>query len=506
MAKLSLTTAKRWLGSETFFRLIVALLVVQAAWIALSSRYAMAFDENFHLGIIQIYAQHWLPFLNHQPAGADAFGPVARDPSYLYQYLMSFPYRLVRLFTHDQKIIVLWLRAINITLLASSLPLWRRVLTRLDGSKALTHICLLIFVLLPVVPLLAAQINYDNLMIPIVAGILLLTLRFNDNLRAKKPLPITMLVLLTIACLLASLIKYPFLPIFGAIIIYVTIRLRAVEHSWSQLGRNLLTGIRRLPTGRLILLVVGLILSLGLFSQRYVVNFVDYHDAIPDCAHILTVQQCQAYGPWNRDYYLAQHKTDPTRSPLSFTADWFYGMWLRSLFAVAGPSNDFQTRGPLFLPAYTAIIAPAAAFLAALIYGRRLWRRYDQSVMLLFALVAGLYLVTLWLDEYRSFLRTGVSVAINGRYLFLVLPLLLVFGAMALREALVRRPRLQLLVGGLVIVGLAWGGGALTYVIRSNPGWYWPDTPMTRLNHDIQTVLDPIVPGSHSPTAFLSHN
>ena len=502
----SLAGCKRFLGSRAFFYVLVALLVLQAAWIALSSRYAMAFDENFHFGIIQMYAQHWLPFLNQQPAGADAFGAVARDPSYLYQYLMSFPYRFIHLFTSNQTTLVLWLRAINIALLASSLVLWRRLLLRFGASRTLAQLCLLIFVLIPVVPLLGAQINYDNLMIPVVAGILLLALRVNDGLAPKKPLPLTALTELIIACLLASLIKYPFLPIFVAIVIFVIIRIHATQRNWPQLGRDLIIGIRRLSTSRLMLLVAGLVISLGLFSQRYVVNLVDYHTPIPDCAQVLTVQQCQAYGPWNRDYFLAQNKVNPTRSPLSFTADWFYGMWLRSFFAVAGPDTDFQTRGPLLIPAYTAIIVPAAALVAALLYGQRLWRRYNQSALLLFGLTAGIYIVTLWLDEYKSFLHTGVSVAINGRYLFLVLPLVLIVGAAAIDEALRRRPRWQMLVAGLTILGLVWGGGALTYVIRSTPNWYWPNTPMTRLNHDVQAIVDPIVLGSHNPTAFLSRN
>src|SRR5580692_8418743 len=87
------------IGSRRFFWGIVALLVLQAVWIACSGRYPMAFDEDFHLGIIRLYAHHLSPFWNGQPAGADAFGAVSRDPSYLYHYLMSFPYRLTSVFT-----------------------------------------------------------------------------------------------------------------------------------------------------------------------------------------------------------------------------------------------------------------------------------------------------------------------------------------------------------------------------------------------------------------------
>ncbi len=98
-----------FLGSRTFFVITVLLFVVQASWIALSARYPQAFDEQFHLGLIRLYAQHWSPFLAHQPAGADVYGAMFRDPSYLYHYLFSFPYRLIAHFTHDETIQVIWL-------------------------------------------------------------------------------------------------------------------------------------------------------------------------------------------------------------------------------------------------------------------------------------------------------------------------------------------------------------------------------------------------------------
>src|SRR5476651_13106 len=109
------------LGRPVFFRIILALLVLEAAWIALSGRYPMAFDEDFHLGIIRLYAHHLSPFWSSQPEVADRFGAVARDPSYLYQYLLSFPYRLISQFTSDQTIQVIILRFVNIGLFATGI-------------------------------------------------------------------------------------------------------------------------------------------------------------------------------------------------------------------------------------------------------------------------------------------------------------------------------------------------------------------------------------------------
>lgn len=176
------------MSSEKTFWLIVGLFLFEALWLAFSGRYPMAFDEDFHLGIIKIYAYHLSPFWGSQPVINDTFGAVNRDPSFLYQYIMSFPYRFIQLFTKDQTIIVIFLRIINVALFALSLPIFRRLLQKTGASKQIIHAALLLFILIPVVPLLAAQINYDNLFIPLSALTILLTINFTDQFKAHKPI------------------------------------------------------------------------------------------------------------------------------------------------------------------------------------------------------------------------------------------------------------------------------------------------------------------------------
>src|ERR1700733_14621302 len=112
-----------WLGTRQFFILVLALFLVEAVWIAVSGRYPMAFDEDFHLGIIQIYAHHLSPFFASQPPNADAYGAVARDPSYLYHYLMSFPWRLITALTHNFVAQVIFMRMFSVAFFAIGLVL-----------------------------------------------------------------------------------------------------------------------------------------------------------------------------------------------------------------------------------------------------------------------------------------------------------------------------------------------------------------------------------------------
>ena len=491
------------LGSTWFFRAIVALLVVQATWIALSGRYPMAFDEDFHLGIIRLYAHHPWPFWSGQPANADMFGAVARDPSYLYHWLMSFPYRLVSAFTGDQTIQVLSLRFIDIGLFAGGMVLYRRLLLKTGASKALAHACLLIFVLIPIVPLLAAQINYDNLLLPLTAMALLLAVRFDTALTKQKRLDAVVMSQLLVACLLTSLVKYAFLPVFVAIVGFVAIRVWQYRRFAPKLWRSLVDSWLKLGGWLKLCIVVSLVLAAGLFVERYGVNLVRYGEPVPDCSKVLTINQCSAYGAWIRDYNYKIANVQGPRSPLTFTHEWLYGMWLRSFFAVDGPATNFETRGPLVVPGLGAIAFTAVSVLALLVTAPRLLKRYHAPVLWLFTSVIISYVSILWLDEYRAFLRTGHPVAINGRYLLPVLLPILLIAAAAVGQLAKNRQALKLAAAATVVLCLMWGGGALTYILRSNDAWYWPSPAARTANHALRRALGPITPGYGQPTQFL---
>jgi hypothetical protein len=490
------------ISSPVFFRWIVGLLVLQAAWIALSGRYPMAFDEDFHLGIIRLYAHHLLPFWSGQPSDASRFGAVARDPSYLYQYLMSFPYRLISVFTHDQTIQVLLLRAINIGLFTSGLLLYRRLLAKTGASTAIVNLCLLLFVLVPVVPLLAAQINYDNLLLPLTALALLLAVRFDARLVKQKQIDVKTILQLLILCLLGSLVKYAFLPIFVAVIAFLAVRVWQYRR---QLPPRLgLANSWYVVDGWLrVALLLALVLAAGLFAERYAVNLVRYHNPVPDCSKVLSVKQCSDYGPWIRNYNYSINKIDEAHNPLVFSGDWLYGMWLRLFFAVDGPATDYQTRGPLPVPGISAIVFAAIAVIATMASYRKLLKIYNTPLLALFVSVGGFYGATLWLDNYRAFLQTGQPVAINGRYLLPVLLPMLLIGAVAVAEVLKRRQTAKLLVSGLAILCLVWGGGTMTYILRSNDQWYWPNQTVHNMNQWVRNVAGPITPGYGRPTEFL---
>ena len=498
------TRFKRFVASQTFFWCIVGFLIIQALWIALSSHYPMAFDEDFHLGVIRIYAHHINPFLSGQPAGADMYGAVARDPAYLYHYLFSFPYRLISALTSSITAQVITLRCLNIALFASGLVVLRALLRTLKAPNVVTNLSLLLFVLIPVVPLLAAQINYDNVFIPLTSYCLLLALRYGQILRKEHRADVPSLMALAIACGFTSLIKYAFLPILVTIALYVLIdsylMLRHVKTPLFKRFTLTTSGSHRLRTP---LLAVGVVVMLGLGIQRYGVNLIRYHTPIPDCGKVLSVRQCSAYGPWIRDYDYKLNKVDEDHSPVVFTEDWLYGMWLRLYFTVDGPGTDYQTRGPLPVPAISAMVI--ASFGAVMLVGgtRRLLRTNNRPAVVLCMLTAGVYIATLWLDEYEAYLRTGQPVAINGRYLLPIAAVLIALAGMCMFHLFRSRPKLLAGLAAIAVISQLWGGGVFTYILRSNDSWYRQDSHVRSANHAVQNILGPITPGYKDPTKFL---
>jgi hypothetical protein len=485
-----------FIGSRRFFILILVFFVFEATWIALSAVYPQAFDENFHFGLIQIYSHYWLPFLTHQPPNASAYGAVARDPSYLYQYLMSFPYRFIALFIHNQTIQIILLRLINVGLFSGGLVLFRRVLLRAHVSPGLTNISLAIFTLIPVAPQLAAHINYDNLVFPLIAYTCLLTFQAIDEIRRRKPSIRTLLILASV-CFLSSQVKYAFVPIFAAVVLFLAFIIyrtykgkfktlfSALGASWQQQSRLLK-----------VVLVIFFAISVGVFAQRDGVNLVEYHTFTPNCSSIVSVQSCSAYGPWEYSYTshvsaVANKQNITYANPVYYVGIWLYWMWYRLFFAVNGPASGFTNYPPLPLISAAAAIVGIGGFIAVIVWRRRIFR--GNPYIAFFFIASVLYLLALILDGYAQYHYTDELVTMNGRYLLPVLLLVAAIMGRAFSIALSNSPTRKLVLSVLVLVLFLQGGGFLTFIARSDSSWDWPNSTVVKVNNAARKVTSKVI-------------
>jgi hypothetical protein len=79
----------------------------------------------------------------------------------------------------------------------------------------------------------------------------------------------------------------------------------------------------------------------------------------------------------------------------------------------------------------------------------------------------------LWAWNYQDFLHLGSAVALNGRYLFPVMPPLLLVIGLAYRELSGRHQARKALLFAAVVVLFLQGGGVLTFIDASNNNRYW---------------------------------
>lgn len=485
------------LASRKFFWGVVAFLVISSAWVAVSSLYPMAFDENFHLGIIKIYAEVWNPFAIVQTPGAAEFGSITTDPSYLFHYLMSFPYRLLAAITSSETAIVIILRFINIALFAAGIVAYRKVLLKAKLSPAIINVVLAMFVLIPVVPLLAGQINYDNLLMLIVAGVFWLAINIRESLRETRTLPAASILWLVILLLFASVVKYAFLPIAAGVVFYLCYEVFRVLRKDKEIPVQVWKDIKRFSLPLKITVASLLILGTVLFCQRYVTNVVRYHEPVPDCAAVLTVDECNQYSVWHRDNNYAHNKDGlEVRNPVYYTVThWAWGMWQRLFFTLAGPTNSYATRQPLPIPSYLSIALVAGGIILAAVYWRALLRQYP--IFLLFSIVGALYIAALWLQVYQLYTYTARPVAINGRYLIPLLPALGVIAAAAYSRLFskIGQVKIKGIFAGVILLLFLQGGGPITYIVRSEPNWYWHGSFVQDANQHLQKILKPLVIG-----------
>ncbi|HSH18194.1 MAG TPA: hypothetical protein VK978_02325 [Candidatus Saccharimonadales bacterium] len=487
-----------WLDRPAFFYVLVGLLVFQALWIALTARYPQAFDENYHFGLIQLHATQWLPYFTAHIPGAEVYGAITRDPSYLYHFIFSLPYRLLTTFTDSLAIQVIALRMGNIALFVGGLFVYRKVLAELGLSRRLIHVVLLFFVLTPIMPLLAAQINYDNLIFLLTGLLFLYAVRLLQQLDRSGTISVVNLLWVVFYMLLTSIVKYTSTPLSLGLALVL-----AAVLGWRYYQRRLAAPALQWPR-RSVLILLGLAVLIlgGLFAERYGTNLVRYGHPVPDCGLVLTTEQCMAYSPWARDHLYADTYPKPTAwGVLVYPGVWVHRMVFETMFTISsrfdydGVTVVYIPAPPLTVANYTAWTIVTVGAVLTLMFWKRLWRqRYLRWLLL----AIGFYTAVLFAKNLSMYLHTGEAMAIHGRYLIPVYPVLYAALALVFGWALERnkRPELKTWLVIATLVLLIHGAGLVVWIFRSDPSWYWSraaDAFVYQVNRPVQQIIHRII-------------
>ncbi|WP_263118979.1 hypothetical protein [Cellulomonas sp. RIT-PI-Y] len=453
------------LGSSWAMWLIVAVFVAQASLLAVTLHESL-YDESYHLGVIRYFAQGHSPW-ESQPDDLVRLGDVERYGSYLYHWLLSFPWRWTAgLPLAEHRLVI---RLLTVAMVAGALAVIRRLGRVLGLSGLAANVVVLIVAAVPMTTFLGVTVNYDNLAFLLLPVMWLPAVRL---LRADRFDGYGWSLFLLAGAAL-SLTKYSMLPFVAVTGISVLVgQVRAVLRRRS-IG---LADWRWRP--RPILAVLGAVLAVAAMLERYGVNLIRYGSVQPDCAVVHPVSICQTWAPWGRNYLL-----DPTfpdqavswRGLVDYvTHDWLPGTMLTwSFFPVDGSDGPTANYGAHIVG--LVLTAGTLGVLALIVLAPRTALGLPGGLTL--TLSCALYLMALLSTGYGTARTLGEPLGVQGRYLQPVMVPLLLLAARGLTAVLAangRRVGIAMRWAGaaVLIAGLSQSGGLIGVLARSEPQWF----------------------------------
>lgn len=472
----------RILSSSKFSYFLVFIFLFQGSWLAFSLIYPIPFDESYHFKLIQLYSDQLSPLFLSQPEEASQLGDITRNGSFLFHYLLSFPYRLVELATDNTTLQIIFLRLVNVLIVALGLLAFIRLFKDLRVPRITTNMILACLISIPIFPLLATNINYDNLLFLILP----LNIHYLWKVIGSKRQSIDTHIIFWAFTLAGCLVKFSYVPIALVIVVYYLTKV--LRNGPKQLISQLRKSIKVVPRKRLLALSAVLFALITALVLTYGVNLVKYQKINPNCEQVQPVQVCSKSFVWSRNQRLKNEQKLPPADPVRYTfIIWMDHMTNNTL--AAGANTTERTIEPAASPMilyFTMWGLLVGSVLMVSYYWRELRTRPLSGLFLVIILV---YTLVLWANLYQTYLTTGRPLAIQPRYLLLILPLALFFAVEAWRLFFSKRKTIGLTLIVLVFLLATQGGGFTTFLLKSRNTWYWQNTYVISANEFAQKVV-----------------
>lgn len=424
--------------------IIIGYFFTCSATIALFLRFGVAPDEGIHFGTIKYYAQNSLdPVIGAQHSDY-YLGALARDPSYLYHYLLSFPYRLFELL-HINTLI--GLRIINVLMGCATIYGLFWIADQLRLKKSISGPVVLALASIPMFMFLSAAVNYDNLMLVLAVYCIGLSISL------KQRFSLNGLIILVLLLVLGPLVKFAFLPysaILGLFVISIAFARRS--NIYQQLKQK---------TPLTMLLILACVISLGLFGERYIRNGIEYRSMTPECTQVLTENQCQQNFIYKRT--MIYRNANLEKPDIKF--DLYIVNWIRIMtdrtYGLLG-LRTFKSKTLVFifglLLIYSLILAAIFSLRDAV---KKYWFIPVASLAYLLALVGTN------IKYYRE--SQNIGLAVQGRYWLPVLMTYTVYLTWLYRKQLGTKPRA---FAALCIAWSVLAGPVYIVVGTHGNGWF----------------------------------
>jgi hypothetical protein len=166
-------------------------------------------------------------------------------------------------------------------------------------------------------------------------------------------------------------------------------------------------------------------------------------------------------------------------------------MWYRLFFAVNGPNGNFTNYPPLPLPSAATLILLIGGTFALLKWWRKLFRKNLHLLLLL--IISGAYIVALIGQGYYTYTYTKVLENMNGRYLVPIILLLAAIFGQALSHVLAKANTRKAVFAAIILLLFLEGGGAITFIARSNSSWDVNNKVVVKVNDAARKVVKKVV-------------
>lgn len=480
-----------FIGSAAFFWGGIILFSLQASWLAYSNLYPLPFDEYYHYGIITIYSHQWSPFIHSQPLDAGLFGDITRMPSYVYHYLMSFPYRFLDIFINGERSLIVSLRLMNVAMMVGGMVLFRKLLVREGITTRVVHLAIIAFAFTPIITLLAAHINYDNMMFLLTP--VLLTSAVNI-IRNKGNLAFNLIALWGTG-LITVMVKHSFAPILAIVVAYLLILLVG-RYRKSLYGVLRGSVLKKKSSAMFALLIFFAIIGTFLFAERYGGNILMFGKVTPPCEIVQSKDVCSSNTVWSRNQENLKNKPSTLPyGPREFAEYWVDRM-IRGYFAVFShaPQKVISIREPygpielrrlfmVHLIGASIVISVGVVMLVSQLKG--IWR---DEISRFFLTTSVGYLATLFLFNVIQYINMGKPEAIQARYTVpLLIPVFILIALSVKRE--IRHP---VIVGSLLVLMVLHilTGGIVGRLYWNPQSWLWPEQTVITTNSILQDIIE----------------
>jgi hypothetical protein len=199
-------------------------------------------------------------------------------------------------------------------------------------------------------------------------------------------------------------------------------------------------------------------------------------------------------------WHIKLENKDVARYPFT----WVHKALGETVFTI---TSRFNERRVVDYYAATQLVVPSVLSWAFFIGGGLLaiWNwRFIRSQKTLWVLlgVSAVYVLALFSQNLLDYLHLGIPIAIHGRYLLPLMPLLFLCVAYGVRETLrslsktqtIAASRAAILTVLTLVIFAIEGGGFVTLIIRSHDDWFWPQSrPAQHVNQYAQDVLKYVV-------------